>query len=97
MLDFKFRFDVPSNVFLDSWNKYKGNIGLTLQVHGFNEQLSTEFGEEVNTMLLLLKLLPERPKGRQTIRMRALFDKTIEKLLVYSKVIQCEYFYQCLI
>lgn len=87
---------MQSNVFLDSWNKYKGNIGLTLQLHGFNEELPTEFGEEVKTMLLLLKLLPERPKGRQTIRMRALFDKTIEKLLVYSKVFQCKYFHQSL-
>lgn len=91
LMDFNLRFGPEANTFLETWNKCKDNIKF---VYGLHEQLNsfvTEFDEETEDFLMLLKLLAERQKGRKTQKTRLHFDKLIDKLVVFSKVIRPTY------
>lgn len=86
-MDFDLRFGVEPNVFLDAWNTHKANIKFTYGLHENLDDFSTEFNEEVENFLMLLKLVAERQKGRKTNNMRLRFGQLMEKLVVFSKVI----------
>lgn len=90
-MDFDIHFGIESNVFFDAWDKCKGNINNVLQLHKISNSTASGFDEEVDQFLSLLKLLPERQKGRKTAAMRLHFNDAIEKLVVYSKVL---YYFQ---
>lgn len=85
MLDFDQRFGLKSNIFLEGWDKCKEKMKF---VYGLHEKtsLDTDFDEETENFLMLLKLLTERQKGRKTQNIRLLFDKLVEKFVVFSKV-----------
>lgn len=87
LLDFDIRFGIERNIFFNEWNNCKVNVKTALQLHLSNDNLDYDYEEDVEHILLLLKLLPERQKGRKTAAMRLHFTDAIEKLVVFSKVV----------
>lgn len=86
LVDFTLRFGLQPNVFFYSWESCKKNVKTALQMHENTDDFETGFSEEIDNFLMLLKLLPERQKGRKTTRMRLNFNKMIDRLVAFSKV-----------
>lgn len=77
---------MEASVFLDLWNKCKKNVKYALGLHENTDNFTTYFDKEVEHMLMLLKLIPERQKGRKTISSRLLPSELFGKLVVFSEV-----------
>lgn len=93
LLDFDVRFNTPRNIFLQKWNRVKGNIK---SVHSSKvstqNEIPAQFGEGVEQMLLLLQMLPDVPKGKKTSKKRWTFAESVEKFIVFSPVIHLAIF-----
>lgn len=93
LLDFDVRFNTPRNIFLQKWNRVKGNIK---SVHSSKvstqNEIPSQFGEEVEQVLLLLQMLPDVPKGRKSSKKRWIFAESVEKFIVFSPVIHLAIF-----
>lgn len=86
-MDFNIRFDVEQDIFLKKWSQCKENAKHVYELYGNTVGLATGFDGEVENFLLLLKVLPERQRGRKTTTKRLNFIDSIEKLVVFCKVI----------
>lgn len=85
LLDFAQHFsDIDSNAFLDTWSAFGEKLK---EVHqqSYNSNIDTEWSDDVENFLILLKLLPKSP-GRKGLATRVSFQNTIRKLIVFSKV-----------
>lgn len=63
------------------------NITSVLANQAGLDDFATLFDEEVEQFLMLLKLLPIRTQGRFTAKKRLNFNDTVDRLLVYNKVV----------
>lgn len=66
----------------------KDKIETVLNLHGADKDFASVYNLDVEQMLMLLKLLPFRLGGRSNVPNRANFTKSIEKLIVFAKVIK---------
>lgn len=88
MLDFDIRFNIPRDVFLKKWDEIKGNIKSVHTSKAFQQsEIPAQFGEEIESMLLLLQMLPDVPKGKKSSKKRLTFDESVKKFIVFSPVI----------
>lgn len=88
LLDFDIQFSLPRDIFLNKWNKVKGNIKQVHSSNGFDSnEIPAEFGEDIEPMLLLLQMLPDVPKGKKSSKNRLTFVESVKKLVVFSPVI----------
>lgn len=87
MLEFDIRFDIPRDIFPKKWNEIKGKIKSVHASRTINKNgIPTEFGIEIETMLLLLQMLPNIPKGSKSAKKRWSFAESIKKFIVFSPV-----------
>lgn len=94
MFDFEQSYGTHPDIFVDTWARWKLDIEKVLSQHGGLQDFATTFDEEVDRFLMLLKLLPIRAQGRVTVPKRLNFNETVDRLIVYSKVLKTEWFYQ---
>lgn len=87
LFDFQHQFGTDSNVLVDMWAKWKVNIKTVLSIHEGQHNFTTGFDEEIEQFLMLLKLLSIRKQGRSNVSKRLNFNQTVDKLLVFIKVI----------
>lgn len=87
MFEFNNSFEVDADIFSNVWSQYKNNVENVLELHGQLEDFATIFDEDVEQILMLLKVFPVRQQGRSTIGIRLPFNQAIEKLVVYCKVV----------
>lgn len=87
MLDFDVRFGIPRDIFLKKWNEIERNIKSVHASKNFDQnEIPTEFGSEIEMMLLLLQMLPDVPKGSKSAEKRWSFAESIKKFVVFSPV-----------
>lgn len=87
MLDFDVRFGIPRDIFLKKWNEIERNIKSVHASKNFDQnEIPTEFGSEIEMMLLLLQMLPDVPKGSKSAEKRWSFSESIKKFVVFSPV-----------
>lgn len=85
LLDFSLRYkDIDCDAFLDSWptNNVRLNDILTNQ---YETSVYTMWSQDIQDLLILLKLLPAKSNGRNLLSVQA-FNKATEKLFVFRKV-----------
>lgn len=76
--------DTNSDAFLDSWPAYSIQLVDVLE-NQYQAKISTPWSEEIQMLLIFLKLLPARANGRNLLSISS-FNKAIEKLFVFRKV-----------
>lgn len=86
MHDFRIAFDVNPDGFKRTWESYKGSLKNVLKLHKNPNEFLTAFGGDIELMLILLKLIPQKQCGRKTIITNSTFTQSVSKLVVFSKV-----------
>lgn len=86
MFDFEHLYGAQSNRLVHTWAQWKDNVENALDLLDGVDDFATVFNDDVEQLLMLLKLLPARQAGRPTIPNRLNFNDTVEKLVVYIKV-----------
>lgn len=86
MFEFDNLFDSKPSNFCETWMKFKFNIDHVLTLHNHVNDFFMGYDCEVNYILKLLKLFPNKPKGRGNKRALLDFEKTASKMVVFAKV-----------
>lgn len=84
--DFHITFDVSPDGFKRAWELYKSSLKNVLKLHKDPKEFSTVFGGDIELMLILLKLIPQKQSGRKTSATNITFTQSVSKLVVFSKV-----------
>ncbi|XP_055307444.1 uncharacterized protein LOC129571654 [Sitodiplosis mosellana] len=84
--DFQNLFEC-SNIadFVSDWPLYKENVKTALIQHVADTDFATVFSPDIEDILMLLKLLPNKPRGRATSNNRLNFLESIDRLIVFGK------------
>lgn len=73
-------------MFSNKWKRVRQSIQHVLVHHGQHRDFSTPFEGEIRQILMLLKLLPEKPCGRKTSAKRSNFVEATDTLILFTKV-----------
>lgn len=84
--DFEGIHELASDKLVENWPVYACKLKGVLQHFGADSSFATIWPKDIEEFLMLLKLLPEAPKGRKTLSNRENFNGAIEKLIVYQPV-----------
>lgn len=74
------------NILEITWNLYENSFEKVYELHGAARDFSTVFGPDVKKLLILLKLLPQKQRGRQTAASRSNFVQSTDKLITFVEV-----------
>lgn len=87
MCDFDYLFKQKEiGNFLSVWSTFKINIKNVLEQHDLDKDFATVFAPDVEEILALLKLLPNKQCGKGTANVRLPFPDAISRLIVFVKV-----------
>lgn len=74
------------NGFREFWEKYKDSIENVLRLQSYYKDFATSFDGDIEKVLMLLKMLPAKQCGRKTAAHRPLFQESVDKVIIFSKV-----------
>lgn len=87
LLDFADAFkDVNTNILVDSWPTIRNDLKQILQQQYKSEAFHTEWPEEINDFLILLKLLPLKNVGKNVLASKDTFVNSVKKLIKFYDV-----------
>lgn len=78
--------DFNVNGLLENWPKYSSKLKNVLDSSDKSSDFATMWSEDIEQVLILLKLLPLVQTGRNTAPKRANFQEATKKLIIFSKV-----------
>lgn len=85
LFDFSVRYkEIDCNAFLDTWPTHSVRLNDILKDQ-YESSIYTMWTEDIQDLLILLKLLPAKTNGRNLLSVES-FNKATEKLFVFRKV-----------
>lgn len=78
---------VNASAFLNKWPAIFPQLRNILRVHYREMNFKTDWSEDVENILVLLKMFPSRQIGRNVIASDATFKKSVEQFIHFEPVI----------
>lgn len=86
-MDFEERYkDLNSNILTENWHLISGELKGLLERQYKSEAFYTEWSEDVNDFLILLKLFPLKKAGRNVLAPKTTFYNSVKKLINFYEV-----------
>lgn len=77
---------VNANALIEKWETYEHQLREILVINFANVAFETGWSEDIENVLVLLKLLPSKQSGRNVIASNSTFNNAIEKLVQFLPV-----------
>lgn len=82
---------IAGSAFIEKWPTIGPQLRNLLNDHYKVKHFQTDWSEEIEAVLVLLKMFPARQVGRNVIASEATFRKAVEQFIHYEPVNQLTY------